>query len=188
MSNTFVSDERSRLGYAVAHGKPGGPAGRREALPDREGLRAHHGARHSGGLGREPGRHRLPLRLQGRPDEPGRLRVGRRVGRPAPALPGRPGRPGRGTAAALRVDPGTGDGVLRRPGTRALGLAELFLGTDPAQDPEQARLAGSVPHAMFIGVMVKWFMDPKQALPARELADGLRIIAEHITGQDRADT
>ncbi len=70
----------------------------------------------------------------------------------------------------------------------ALGLAELFLGTDPAQDPEQARLAGSVLHAMFIGVMVKWFMDPKQALPARELADGLRIIAEHITGQDRADT
>ncbi len=66
----------------------------------------------------------------------------------------------------------------------AAGLAELFLGTDPAQDPEQARLAGSVLHAMFIGVIVKWFMDPQQAVPAREFAEGLRIIAERMTGQD----
>jgi AcrR family transcriptional regulator len=60
------------------------------------------------------------------------------------------------------------------------GLAELFLGIDPAQDPESARTAGSVLHAMFIGIMVKWFMNPKQALSARELAEGLRIIAEHM--------
>jgi AcrR family transcriptional regulator len=66
----------------------------------------------------------------------------------------------------------------------ATGLAELFLGIDPAQDPESARLAGSVLHAMFIGVMVKWFMDPKQALPARELTEGLRIVAEHMAGKD----
>ena len=32
--------------------------------------------------------------------------------------------------------------------------------------------------------MVKWFMDPEQALPARELAEGLRIIAEHMAGKD----
>ena len=31
---------------------------------------------------------------------------------------------------------------------------------------------------------MKWFMDPKQALPARELAKGLRIIAEHMAGKD----
>src|SRR5215472_16786459 len=37
------------------------------------------------------------------------------------------------------------------------GLAELFLGIDPAQDPEQA-------------------------LSAHELADGLRIITEHMAG------
>ena len=61
------------------------------------------------------------------------------------------------------------------------GLAELFLGIDPAQDPESARTAGSVLHAMFIGIMVKWFMNPKQALSAHELAEGLRIIAEHMT-------
>jgi hypothetical protein len=33
---------------------------------------------------------------------------------------------------------------------------------------------------MFIGIMVKWFMNPKQALSAHELAEGLRIIAEHM--------
>jgi AcrR family transcriptional regulator len=60
------------------------------------------------------------------------------------------------------------------------GLAELFLGIDPAQDPESARTAGSVLHAMFIGIMVKWFMNPKQALSAHELAEGLRIIAKHM--------
>src|SRR6516225_4248214 len=62
------------------------------------------------------------------------------------------------------------------------GLAELFLGIDPAQDPEAARTAGSVLHALFIGIIVKWFMDPKQALLAPELTEGLRIIAEHMTG------
>jgi AcrR family transcriptional regulator len=62
----------------------------------------------------------------------------------------------------------------------AAGLAELFLGIDPAQDPESARTAGSVLHAMFIGIMVKWFMNPKQALSAHELAEGLRIIAKHM--------
>jgi len=67
----------------------------------------------------------------------------------------------------------------------ATGLAELFLQIDPAQDPEAARLAGPVLHAFFIGVMVKWFMDPKQVPPAHELAAGLRIIAERMTGQHR---
>jgi hypothetical protein len=34
-------------------------------------------------------------------------------------------------------------------------MAEIFLGIDPAQDPETARLAGFVLHAIFIGVMVR---------------------------------
>jgi len=67
------------------------------------------------------------------------------------------------------------------------GLAEFFLGIDPAQDPEAARTAGSVLHALFIGVIVKWFMDPEQALSAGELTEGLRIIAEHMTGTARQD-
>ena len=64
------------------------------------------------------------------------------------------------------------------------GLAELFLGIDAAQDPEAARTAGSVLHALFIGIIVKWFMDPDQALSARELTEGLRIICEYMTGPD----
>jgi AcrR family transcriptional regulator len=68
----------------------------------------------------------------------------------------------------------------------AMGLAELFLGIDPEQNPEVARKAGSVLHALFIGVIVKWFMDPKQALSARELTDGLRLVTEHMAGKDGA--
>jgi AcrR family transcriptional regulator len=69
----------------------------------------------------------------------------------------------------------------------AFGLAEFFLEIDPAQSPEQARTAGAVLHALLIGVMVKWFMDPEQALTAPELAEGLRIIAERMTGKDQAN-
>jgi len=63
------------------------------------------------------------------------------------------------------------------------GLAELFLGIDPARDPEKARTAGSVLHALFIGIIVKWFMDPKQALSARELSEGLQVVTEHMTAR-----
>jgi AcrR family transcriptional regulator len=66
----------------------------------------------------------------------------------------------------------------------AIGLAELFLGIDPDENPEVTRTAGSVLQALFIGIIVKWFMDPKQALSARELTEGLRIITEHMTGKD----
>ena len=65
------------------------------------------------------------------------------------------------------------------------GLAELFLGIDPARDPQAARTAGSILHALFIGIIVKWFMDPKQALSAGELTEGLRIITEHMTSTGR---
>jgi AcrR family transcriptional regulator len=65
-------------------------------------------------------------------------------------------------------------------GPAAEGLAGLFLGIDAAQDPQAARTAGSVLHALFIGVMVKWFMDPEQALSAGELAEGMRIVAERL--------
>jgi|GEM_PF-5985440 len=35
--------------------------------------------------------------------------------------------------------------------------------------------------------MAKWVMGPRRALPARELAVGLRIVAERIAGQDGTD-
>jgi AcrR family transcriptional regulator len=66
----------------------------------------------------------------------------------------------------------------------ATGLAELFLGVGPEQDARVARQVGSVLHSLFIGVIVKWFMDPNQALSARELTEGLRIVTEHMTSTD----
>jgi AcrR family transcriptional regulator len=67
-------------------------------------------------------------------------------------------------------------------GTAAAGMSELFLGIDSQREGETARLAGSVLHALFIGVMVKWFMDPKQALSAQELTEGLRILSQRMAG------
>jgi AcrR family transcriptional regulator len=64
----------------------------------------------------------------------------------------------------------------------AVGLAELFLGIDPDQNPEVAQKAGSVLHALFIGTIAKWFMDPSGALSAHEFAEGMRLLAEHMTG------
>ncbi len=65
----------------------------------------------------------------------------------------------------------------------ATGLSELFLGIDAAQQPDVARTAGGILHALFIGLMVKYFMDPAQALTAAELAQGMQAIAERMTGQ-----
>lgn len=90
------------------------------------------------------------------------------------------GERGPGGLEKLRADaPGEMAGVQRDAGD---GLAELLLGIDPNQDPEAARKAGSVLHALFIGIVVMWFMDPKQGLSAPELTEGLRILAEHMTG------
>jgi AcrR family transcriptional regulator len=66
------------------------------------------------------------------------------------------------------------------------GIAELFLGIDAESEPEASRLAGPVMHALFIGLMAKYFLDPKQAPAAREFADGLKIIAERIAAPGRA--
>jgi AcrR family transcriptional regulator len=62
------------------------------------------------------------------------------------------------------------------------GLAELYLDINPEKDPAMARNAGGVLHAFFIGIVAKWFMDPAHAMTASELADGLRIISETMTG------
>jgi AcrR family transcriptional regulator len=65
-------------------------------------------------------------------------------------------------------------------GLAAEGLAGLFLGMDAEGDPEASRLAGTVMHSLFIGLMAKYFLDPKQAPTAREFAEGLRIIAQRV--------
>jgi AcrR family transcriptional regulator len=61
------------------------------------------------------------------------------------------------------------------------GLAEFYLGVDAEQDPEEARKAGAILHALLIGTMVKWFLDPARALSARELTEGMLIVAERMT-------
>jgi AcrR family transcriptional regulator len=60
------------------------------------------------------------------------------------------------------------------------GLAELFLGISAEQDPASARAAGAVLHAFFIGLIAKFYLSPAGALSARELADGMRILAERM--------
>jgi AcrR family transcriptional regulator len=63
------------------------------------------------------------------------------------------------------------------------GLAELLLGMDPAAEPDAARAAGAIMHALFIGLIAKYFLDPAHAPSARELAEGLRVIAERVANQ-----
>jgi AcrR family transcriptional regulator len=62
------------------------------------------------------------------------------------------------------------------------GLADFFLGIDPERDPESARTAGGILHALFIGIMAKWFLDPERALSARDLAAGMRIVSQRLAG------
>jgi AcrR family transcriptional regulator len=63
-------------------------------------------------------------------------------------------------------------------GFAANGLAELFLGINPEDDPASARAAGAILHALFIGLMAKYYLDPGGMPSARELADGMRIITD----------
>ncbi len=69
-------------------------------------------------------------------------------------------------------------------GFAAGGLAELFLGIDAEHDPTSARSAGAVLHAFFIGLMAKYYLDPDGAPSARELAAGMRIVAERMLAPD----
>jgi AcrR family transcriptional regulator len=67
------------------------------------------------------------------------------------------------------------------------GLAEFYLGIDAEQDPEQARKAGAILHGLFIGIMVKWFLDPDRALSAGDLTEGVKIVAERMAAGVAAD-
>jgi hypothetical protein len=60
------------------------------------------------------------------------------------------------------------------------GIAELFLGIDMETEPEASRLAGTVMHSLFIGLLAKYYLDPKQAPTAQEFAAGLQIVAQQV--------
>jgi AcrR family transcriptional regulator len=66
------------------------------------------------------------------------------------------------------------------------GLAEFYLGIDAEQCPEEARTAGAILHALFIGIMVKWFLDPGRSLSAPELTEGMRIVAQAMASAGAA--
>jgi AcrR family transcriptional regulator len=66
------------------------------------------------------------------------------------------------------------------------GLAEFFVGISPENEPDASRLAGPVMHSLFIGLMAKYFLDPKQAASAADFTAGMRVIAERLTGGDPA--
>jgi AcrR family transcriptional regulator len=94
------------------------------------------------------------------------------------------GGPGRGLWAAQLelLSPGERTDELRAflAGVQSFagqGLARMFLGIDPDTEPEASRLAGPVMHALFIGLLAKYFLDPQQAPAAGDFAAGLRIIA-----------
>jgi AcrR family transcriptional regulator len=73
-------------------------------------------------------------------------------------------------------------------GFAANGLAELFLGINPEDDPASARAAGAVLHAFFIGLMAKYYLDPGGMPSARELADGMRIVADLMRDRGAGDS
>jgi AcrR family transcriptional regulator len=62
------------------------------------------------------------------------------------------------------------------------GLAGMFLGIDMQADPDLSRRAGYLMHALFIGLLAKYMLDPAQAPAPAELADGLRAVAGRLGG------
>ncbi|MFI8960663.1 TetR/AcrR family transcriptional regulator [Streptomyces sp. NPDC053493] len=57
-----------------------------------------------------------------------------------------------------------------------LGMAQTFLGIDPDQDPEKARVAGLLCQALATGVMIQWLVDPETAPSADDLTAGLKVL------------
>ncbi|MFJ9825482.1 TetR/AcrR family transcriptional regulator [Streptomyces sp. NPDC101160] len=57
-----------------------------------------------------------------------------------------------------------------------LGMAEGFLGIDPAAEPEKARVAGLLVQALATGVMIQWMVDPETAPSADDLTEGLKVL------------
>jgi AcrR family transcriptional regulator len=66
------------------------------------------------------------------------------------------------------------------------GLGELFLyGADPQSDKKTASVVGKLYHAILIGLMAQWLIDPETASTGPELAEALRIVAALVQPADR---
>jgi AcrR family transcriptional regulator len=62
-----------------------------------------------------------------------------------------------------------------------VGLASLFLNVDEAAiNARTAQTVGAFHHALMIGVMAQWLMEPKQAPSARDLTEALRAVTAQL--------
>jgi AcrR family transcriptional regulator len=60
------------------------------------------------------------------------------------------------------------------------GLGQLFHGADPELDEKTSVQVGKLYHAILIGVMAQWFIDPKTAMSGHELVEALRVVGAVI--------
>ncbi|HZU57725.1 MAG TPA: helix-turn-helix domain-containing protein [Actinocrinis sp.] len=65
-----------------------------------------------------------------------------------------------------------------------LGLSQLFPGADPSSDEKARMQIGKLYHAILIGVMAQYAIDPETAPSGHDLAEALRMIAAHIQTKD----
>jgi len=65
-----------------------------------------------------------------------------------------------------------------------LGLAQLFHGVDPETDEKTALLVGRLYHAILIGVMAQWIINPKTAPSGHDLVEALRIVSTAVNPAD----
>ena len=59
-------------------------------------------------------------------------------------------------------------------------LASIFQPAGRARSEQETRVLGSVHHALLLGVMAQWLIDPEDALSSADLVDGLRAIADVV--------
>lgn len=68
-----------------------------------------------------------------------------------------------------------------------VGLASLFLNVEEAAiDKRTAQTVGAFHHALMIGVMAQWLMEPKQAPSARDLTEALRAVTAEMQTSGKA--
>jgi len=65
-----------------------------------------------------------------------------------------------------------------------LGLGRLFHGADAKTGEQTALLVGKLYHAILIGVMAQWIIDPKTAPSGHDLVEALRIVAATVDPAD----
>jgi AcrR family transcriptional regulator len=63
-------------------------------------------------------------------------------------------------------------------------LSQIFQ-PDPPTDDHRRRVFGSVHHALLLGVMAQWLIDPDDSLSAAEIVEGLRAVTGIVRPTDQ---